>query len=207
MKKSVLLSLFASLLTFSLLLCSCTGGSSDPGDTTAGSPASEAASSAQPDAGEELFLYEVGEFNGEKYCYISGVTDAGKKQKTLDIPEKNGEIVISGFNEGCFAGCAELETLTVHSNIIDWGGKLFTGCDKLTRINMDYAEFAAKVKADPSLSEDFTAAYAYDGSLYGENSVVEGMEKIRFYFTDADAYDFFDTNYFWGLYSDILIKE
>ena len=202
-KIAVLLSL---LLALCLLFAACDQASGDDTTAPAATTADPSATAAGTEDGE-FFLYEISEFNGQRFCYVSGLTEAGKRQKTLDVPERVGDDAVTGFNNGCFAGASELETLTVHSSITDWGSALFKDCPKLTRVNMDYDALAKMAEENPLLTEDFGAATPFGGGLYDENSVVEGAPNVRFYFTSQAAYDLFDTHYSWGFYSDILIKE
>lgn len=208
------------LASAGLALVSCDGGD-DPADTTTASannttapssdttvPSSDTTAAGGDVKTEDLFVFEKDTYQGEEFCYITGMTELGKAQTSLDIPATLDGAPVVGLEKECFAGCDKLETLTVHSNIVEWYGKLFTGCSKLTKIYMDYSDFVAAVEKDTTVGDDFSAAQAFDGSLFGTNSILEGMnESVKFVFTDAKTYDFFSANYFWAIYSDAFVTE
>ena len=219
----ILALILATLMTFSILV-SCGGngdGTDSDADSVAGSNAApssgtdtddgskpaESETSAADLKPEEIFTFKIETFEGVDYAYIAGVTDAGKELTSIDVPLKYGNIDIVGFNKNCFKDCKKLETLTVHSNIMEWDAALFVGCDKLTRIVMDYADLVSAIAADPSVAEDLFAATSFTSSIYGENSIIEGMPNIRFIFTDQNTYDFFSTDYTWGVYAETYVKE
>jgi len=154
-----------------------------------------------------FFTYSVETFEGKEYVYITGVTDEAKKLTVLEVPAKYDGKDVYGFASGCFAGCENMKTLYVHSNIREWQGKLFEGCKSLKKIYMDYTDFVAAAKTDTALGDAFTCASSSDGDVYGKGSILEGLKGVKFVFTDADVYDFFDVNYSWAAYSSVFTKE
>lgn len=194
--RSLLCSLLLLFLPYGLFACDSDGSGTVTTD----------ALTQQTPAGldAEIFVYTTEVYDGVEYVYISGVTEAGKKLAAIDVPEKYGDSPIVGLDKGCFDGCDRLETLTVHSNITEWGAALFTGCTKLREVRMDYAGFVNSVALDPDAAETMMAATAYDGTLYGANSIVEGCPDVRFVFDDADVLAYFDTDYTWGVYSQLF---
>ncbi len=214
-KTNKILAVILSIVFIAVVFVSCDSTGSDAttpvANTSAAIPGGVTSSDTSDDTVpeiREIFTYVTETFNGVDYIYINGVTEYGKTLKSIDVPAKCGESDIVGFDVGAFDGCSVLETLTVHSNITEWNSKLFTGCDKLTKIYMDYSDFVAAVKIDADLAEDFMAATAFDGSVYGVNSIVEGANtNIRFIFDSQEVYSFFDTDYTWGVYSELFIVK
>ncbi|MCQ2353607.1 MAG: hypothetical protein MJ102_00720 [Clostridia bacterium] len=171
---------------------------------------SDSSSSGNDTSGNEnieLFTFNIETFNGVNYAYVSGVTDAGKAMTSLEIPEKYGDAEVCGLDKNCFKECDKLETLTVHSNVLEWGPALFTGCNKLNRVIMDYGKLVSAIAADPTIAEDFSAATAFNNTVYGENSIVENAPSVRFIFKDQKTYDFFLVDYTWSVYADLFEIE
>lgn len=209
-----ILSILLSVIFIAVAFVGCDNSNTDgttPASTSTAIPGGDTSAEAPEDTlpeNTEIFTYVTETYNGVDYIYINGVTEYGKTLKNIDVPAKNADGDIVGFDIGAFDGCSVLETLTVHSNITEWNSKLFTGCDKLTKIYMDYADFVAAVKIDKDVAEDFMAATAFDGSVYGTNSIVEGANtNIRFIFSSQDVYSYFDTDYTWGVYSELFIVQ
>ncbi|MCQ2428487.1 MAG: hypothetical protein MJ137_08885 [Clostridia bacterium] len=156
---------------------------------------------------EAFFTYSSETFEGREYLYISGVTDEAKKLTALIVPVSHDGKQVYGLQTGCFAGCADLKTIYVGSNIVEWQGNLFSGCKSLKKIYMDYADFVDEAAKDPAKGDAFTCAKSSDGSVYGKGSILEGLSGTKFVFTDAAVFDFFDVNYSWAAYSSAFVKE
>ena len=198
--------ILSALLCF-ILLCSCNNAGNSPTD---GSDAPDNTQTGQSgtlsdEEKAKFFTFETEEYDGVKYVYISGVTEEGKKQTVLDVPEKYGDDTVYGFYEGCFEGCTALTDVYVHSNILEWQKNLFPGCTSLKYIHMDYSDFVKN--ASEETKENFTGAVAFDGSVYGEGSIVSGMKNVNFVFGDSDTYNYFYTDYNWAAYADIYVLE
>ena len=217
MKKIRFISLLPAVLTIAGLLCaslvSCTG---DKPEQTAEATDSSAVSAEVTEGGNvtsvseaakaEYFEIKTENFDGVDYTYLSGVTEEGKKQTVLEVPYVIDGKAICGISAGAFENCTLLESVTVHSNVEEWGGNIFKGCTALKTIKMDYAKYVKEAKEDPSKAEYFTAASAYDGTETGDNSIVCGLDKnkVRFVFPDQATYDFFATDYTWAIYTNLF---
>lgn len=176
------------------------------GNTPAETTTAEDTDNGTPLDGEEYFVFEEEEYEGDKYYVLKGTTDAGKKQKTLEVPEEYKGLRVLSLDSKCFEGCDKLETLTLHSNIRELYDNLFPGCKSLKTINLDFGDLVKAIKEDPSVADTMTCATAGDGSITGKNSIIEGLDekKVKMVFTDNDAYDYFSSDYTWAVFADIM---
>lgn len=206
MKKILSLFLiFVLVLSLSTALFSC-GSSSNTETGTTNAAGDTNAADAKPANSAEFFIFTEAEFEGVKYYELSGISESGKKQTVLEIPETYNDLTVLALNSKCFEGCDKLETLTIHSNIRELYANLFPGCKSLKTINLDFGALVKAINEDATVADAMCCATAADGSLTGSNSIIEGLDekKVKFVFTDSDAYDYFSTDYTWAVFASIM---
>ncbi len=202
-KKINLLALILALVC--LMTCCFTSCAGDKTDDTAAQGGEENAVPNDP----ANFVFKEEEFEGVKYCSLDGVTESGKKLKTLEVPETYNGLTVLALNSECFSGCDKLETVIIHSSVREFYSNLFPGCTALRNIKLDFEQLYKEIQADSTVADTMTCSTAPDGTVSGSNSFLEGLDesKIKLVFTNADAYDFFSAEYTWGLFSSVMTLE
>ncbi len=118
---------------------------------------------------------------------ITGVTDEGKEQETLEIPWMiDGQKVIA-IGENALMGCDNLRELYIQKNISRILQSAFDGAPRLTAIHLD---------------NDSGGSVLVPGIDLFAN--VPGRTKV---YVPEDAFGTYIADYFWGNYLDRLEKE
>ncbi len=143
---------------------------------------------------------------GDGTCYINGLGSCTETELKIPAYSPSGDVV-TRINDGAFANCTELLTVTVPATVKTIGTGVFRGCSSLVAINVDSENTVYTSVGGVLLSKDKTilvcfpmnrpgsnyllstdikgvAAYAFEGAINLKNVLYEGSisdyQKIDF---------------------------
>ncbi len=115
-----------------------------------------------------------------KGLVIIGTTDEAKLLKNITVPTVyNGKTVLA-IGEEAFKDCGNLKSITINANIVQFYDRVFSGCNALTRIIMNY---------------DSAEGVAVGSDLFGG-----APDSAKMYFPSQKGFESFVSDYFWGPY-------
>ncbi|MCD8088983.1 MAG: leucine-rich repeat domain-containing protein [Oscillospiraceae bacterium] len=131
----------------------------------------------------EYFIAEA--YSGGDGLILTGVTDEGKQQDTLEVPwEIDGEKVLA-IDEGCFDGC-QVKSIYIQSNIERIMAGAFGTTTSLTGIYIDAQG---------------------GGILVPWTGLLDGAPSRARIYVSRENYGSFIADYFWGNYNDRISIE
>ena len=162
---------------------------------------------------EENLYFVVTAVQGktEVYYKITGITEEGKKQKSLTIPNniknENGEFIpVRTIAADALLGCSALEELIIGENITAIEGRALNGASSLKKLIIpdlpDNFNFELEDPADRINVPNKTSEYLITEDEDKNNACPE----LKIY-VDADAYRFYISNYFWGDYGAMTVAK
>ncbi len=128
---------------------------------------------------EGIFVYRAGAGGAA----LVGLTEEGKRESELVLPETLGGEMLVTLAHGCFAG-SEARSITAPASVASLEGGLFAGCENLRELHL---------RSDPRPT-------ASEGLL-------EGFEGDLRVLVPAALYDSYATDYFWAPFAGILARE
>ncbi len=119
------------------------------------------------------------------YYTITGLTEAGKREKALVLPYQVDGLYVNAISESAFRDNRVVESITVQANIKTLPDGCFSGCDNLERLVLKHES-----------PTDVAVGYY----------LLDGAEACRIYVAQS-ALSAFKNNYFWGRYAKRMQAE
>jgi len=162
---------------------------------------------------EENPYFIVAEIQGktEVYYKITGITEEGKKQTTLTIPNniknENGEFLpVRTLATDALLGCTALKELIIGENITAIEGRALNGARALEKLVIpDIPDDFDFVKEDPANIINVpnkTSEYL----ITEDEDKNDACPNLKIY-VDADAYLYYVGNYFWDSYGTKIVAK
>ncbi len=109
---------------------------------------------------------------------ITGLTDEGKKQTSLTVPQSFDGTAVTELAGGALSQSDVLEVLVVpeNSNLETFGEKAFDGCKKLKKVEL----------------------HLLPGKISAHAGAFEGMNQNCFIYVPEENFGVFTGDYFWG---------
>ncbi len=157
--------------------------------------------------------FVVAEVQGktEIYYKIIGITEEGKKQTTLTIPNniknENGEFIpVRTLATDALLGCTVLEELVIGENIRAIEGRALNGARALKKLIIpdvpDDFNFDKEDPADIISVPNRTSEYL----ITEDEDKKDACPELKIY-VDADAYAYYVGNYFWDSYGSKIVAK
>lgn len=113
---------------------------------------------------------------------VTGITAAGAERQSLIVPSTWTGMAITAIAADAFAGCDNLESITIQKNIRRISDSAFAGCSLLERIVME--------------SDDPSRCAVGQGLLAGTNADI---------YVSADVLSRYRTDYFWSIHAQRIL--
>lgn len=112
-------------------------------------------------ANQDLFLYENVEGGG---WLVSGLTEAGKRESSLRLPDAYEGKAVVGFTADAFAGNTAVTELTFPDSIESIPDGAFSGCENLTRLVLLHTKTPPAIGDAPFAGADGLRIYVPSGA-------------------------------------------
>lgn len=165
-----------------------------PKDELPAAPGFKPAEIKGEDKGEDpYFLMEEIEGKSGKYYKIVGVTEEGRRQSSLTVPDIVNGLPVSVIGANAFNGCDALTELMIGKNINAIQGMALNGAVSLKALILPDGTEPGDISVPNRTSESLIT----DGECCSELKI----------YVDEDKYGVFAGDYFWGDYGGYLAKK